>query len=99
MKEREEPNFFDGLEEMREKRESNRQAAYENKVCRKIIFRIYDKGDPEREYWNSRLEASSEPLAEIQDLLGKFCVRTHRMQQWSINDLLAPPNKIGRAHV
>lgn len=94
MKPREEPNFFDSLDDYRQKRDSNRQTAYENKVCRKLVSRMFEKGSSEHAYWSERLEASSEPLAELQDVLGRFCLRAHRMQQWSVNDLLGPPSKL-----
>lgn len=96
MKENEKPNFFDTFEEYKQKRNNNRQVVYENKVCRKLITRMFEKGSSEREYWSKRLEASSEPLAELQELMGPFCLTTLRLQQWSINDLLGPPTKIAQ---
>mgnify|MGYP003335539760 CR=1 FL=1 len=96
MKPREEPNFFDSFEDYKHKRDNNRQIAYENKVCRKIVMRMFEKGSSERNYWIEQLEASSEPLAAIQDLLGTFCLTTHRLQQWSINDLLGPPASMSK---
>ena len=94
MKPREEPSFFDSFEDYNRKRESNRQTSYENKVCRKIVFRLFERGTPDRDAWLAQLEASSEPLAVLQDLLGRFCLSAHRLQNWSINDLLGPPSKL-----
>lgn len=96
MKESEKPDFFDTWEEFKQKRETGRQAVYENKICRKLIARLFEQGSSEREYWTSRLEASSEPLADVQDLMNPFCLTTHRLQSWSINDLLGPPTKVLR---
>lgn len=96
MKPREEPNFFDSFEEYKHKRSNNRQIAYENKVCRKLITRMFEKGSSERDYWMQQLEASSEPLVAIQDITGGFCLTTHRLQQWSINDLLGPPTSLAK---
>jgi hypothetical protein len=96
MKENEKPDFFDTFEEYKQKRENNKQVNYENKVCKKLITRMFEAGSSEREYWSKRLEASSEPLADLQELVDPFCLTTHRLQQWSINDLLGPPTKIYR---
>ena len=41
MKERQEPGFFDSFEEIQRKSETNRQASYENKVCKKILTRFF----------------------------------------------------------
>lgn len=94
MKPREEPGFFDSYEEYSRKRDNNRQTVYENKVCRKLVNRLFEKGNPDREAWLAQLEASREPLAVLQDLMGRFCLSTHRLQSWSINDLLGPPSKL-----
>ena len=94
MKSREEPSAFDNFQKFNEIRESNRQNAYENKVCRKLLNKLVPKGHEDRDYWTSRLEASSEPLAELQDFLHPFRLYSHRMQSWSINDLLKSPEKI-----
>ena len=94
MREREEPSFFDSNEDYNRKRNNNRQAVYENKVCRKLINRLFEKGNPDRDAWLAQLEASSEPLTVLQELMGRFCLSTHRLQSWSINDLLGPPSKL-----
>ena len=94
MREREEAGFFDGIEEFERKRETNRQAAYENKVCRKLILRLFEKGSSELESWKLRIGGSDSPLLELQDVMGRFCLSANRLQRWSINDLLAPPAKL-----
>ena len=94
MREREEAGFFDGIEEFERKRETNRQAAYENKICRKLIIRLFEKGSSELESWKLRIGGSTSPLSELQDVMGRFCLSAHRLQRWSINDLLAPPAKL-----
>lgn len=94
MREREEPSFFDSVEDYNRKRAQNRQVSYENKVCRKLVMRLFERGNPDREAWLAQLEASSEPLVVLQDLLGRFCLSAHRLQSWSINELLGPPSKL-----
>lgn len=94
MKEREEMGFFDNLEDYTRKREDNRQSAYENKVCRKLVLRLFDRNSSESESWKVRIRDSKDPLAELQELMGRFCVSTHRLQQWSIHDLLGAPSKL-----
>lgn len=94
MKRREEPTVFDSFERFKQLQETNRQNAYQNKVCRKLINRLFPKGSEDREYWSKKLEASSEPLAELQDVLHPFRMYAHRMQSWSVNDLLKAPDKI-----
>jgi len=96
MKERQELNFFDSLSNYHKKQEINRQSAYENKICKKLITKFFDEGSPELDVWRERLEASSEPLAELQDLFGQFWITTHRLQRWSINDFLKSPTKLER---
>jgi len=96
MKERQESEFFDSLSNFYEKQEINRQSAYENKICKKLIAKLFDQSSPEFDVWRERLEASSEPLAELQDLFGQFWITTHRLQDWSINDLLKSPTKLDR---
>lgn len=96
MKERQESGFFDSFSDYCAKRETNRQSAYENKMCRKLVTRLFEKGSPELDAWKQRLEASSEPLAELQDLFGHFWITTHRLQDWSINDLLGSPAKLAK---
>lgn len=99
MKEREELSAFDSFEKFKEIRETNRQNAYENKVCRKLLNRMYPKGSEDREYWVKRLEASSEPLAELNEVLEPFRLYSKRMESWNINDLLKNPEKIVKSEV
>ena len=94
MKDREKLGFFDGFEAYKQKRETNRQTSYENKVCKKIITRLFRDDATERATWMTRLEDSNEPLAELQHLISGFCLGTNRIQIWSINDLLGPPAKL-----
>jgi hypothetical protein len=94
MKKREEPTVYDSFERFKQLQETNRQNAYQNKVCRKLVNRLFPKGTEDRDYWSNKLEASSEPLAELQDVLYPFRLYTHRMQSWSVNDLLKAPDKI-----
>jgi hypothetical protein len=94
MKERQEPSPFEDFDALKELRGVNRQNAYENKVCRKMISRLFPKGSEEHGYWMDRLGASSTPLADMQELFGPFHGHSHRMESWSINDLLAPQSKL-----
>jgi len=96
MEKDEKPNFFDTFEEYKQKRNNSRQIAYENKVCRKLITRMFEKGSEDKTYWSKRLEASSEPLAELQELVNPFCLSTSRLQQFSINDLLGSTTKVAQ---
>ena len=99
MKDREKLTAFDSFERFKEISETNRQTAYENKVCRKLLNRMFPKGSEDREYWANRLEASSEPLAELNEALEPFRLYSRRMQSWSINDLLKNPEKIMKSEV
>jgi hypothetical protein len=94
MKERENPSAFDSFARFKEISETNRQNAYENKVCRKLLNRMFPKGSEDREYWAKRLEASSEPLAELNEALEPFRLYSKRMQSWNINDLMKNSEKI-----
>lgn len=96
MKERQEPGFFDSFEEIQRKSETNRQASYENKVCKKILTRFFEKGSSELSAWQEQIGASSEPLSDLQDLMGDFWLTSHRFQSWSINELLASPGKLAK---
>ena len=96
MRERQEPGFFDSLDELQNKRENNRQASYENKIAKKLLNRLVDKESSEFSAWKAQLEASSEPLAELQDLVGHFWITAHRFQNWSINELLCGPEKLAK---
>lgn len=99
MKEREKPTAFDSFDRFKEISETNRQNAYENKICRKLLNRMFPKGSEDREYWVNRLEASSEPLVELNEALEPFRLHSKRMQTWSINDLLKNPEKIMKSEV
>jgi hypothetical protein len=99
MKSRENPSAFDSFDEFKEIRESNRQNAYENKVCRKLVARMFPKGSEDREYWVKRLEASREPLVELNEVLEPFRLHSKRMQSWSINDLLKNSEKIMKSEL
>ena len=94
MKNREQPSAFDSFERFKEISETNRQNAYENKVCRKLLNRMFPKGSEDREYWVKRLEASSEPLVELNEALEPFRLHSKRVETWSLNDLLKSPDKI-----
>jgi hypothetical protein len=94
LKQRDEPNFFDGIRRYSEKRETNRQASYENKVCRKLINRVF-QGDPEEKAaWLERLERSDEALMELEELLHPYALKANRVQSWSINDLVGHPRRL-----
>jgi hypothetical protein len=99
MKSREEPSAFDSFDRFREISSNNRQNAYENKICRKLLNRMFPKGSEDREYWTERLEASSEPLVELNEALEPFKLYSRRMQNWSVNDLLKSPDKIIKSEV
>jgi len=94
MKERQEPSPFDDFDAMQALRGVNRQNAYENKVCRKIVSRMFAKGSDDHAFWMDRLGESSTPLADMQELFEPFHVQSHRMNSWSVNDLLAPQSKL-----
>jgi hypothetical protein len=94
VKERHEPNFFDGVRRYAEKREVNRQASYENKVCRKLINRIFQDDPQEKASWLEILEDSDEPLIRLEELLHPYALKANRVQSWSINDLVGHPRKL-----
>jgi len=94
MKERQEPSAFDNFEAFHKIREGNRQNAYENKICRKLLKRLVTKNSPDCAYWEERILDSHEPLAELQELFYPFRLYSQRLQTWSINDLLKAPSKL-----
>jgi hypothetical protein len=94
LKQRDEPNFFDGVRRLGEKREANRQASYENKVCRKLVTRIFHDNPVEKSAWTEALERSDEPLMALEDLLHPYVLRANRVQSWSLNDLVCRPKAL-----
>lgn len=94
MKERQEFSAFDNFDGFKKIAESNRQNAYENKICRKLLKRLVDKNSEDYGYWENRLKESDEPLMDMQELFHPFRLYSQRLQTWSINDLLKSPSKL-----
>jgi len=94
MKERQEPSAFDNFEQFKEIKANNRLAAYENKVCLKLINRLFESGSDEYTYWKKKLTASSTPLADLQEALHPFKLYSHRPQTWNIHDLFKTAGKL-----
>lgn len=94
MKERQEPSAFDNFEEFKEIKANNRLAAYENKVCRKLSTRLFERGSEEQAHWQAKLAASSTPLADLQEALHPFKLYSHRPQSWNIHDLFKATGKL-----
>jgi hypothetical protein len=94
LKQRDEADFFDGVRRLSEKRDTNRQASYENKVCRKLVGRIFHDDPVEKASWTERMERSEEPLTELEDLLHPYVLKANRVQSWSLNDLVCRPKAL-----
>lgn len=96
MKPRKTLTAFDSFDKYKELQELNRQASYENKICKKLIGRLFAAGSDTRRYWNDKLLVSKEPLMELQELIPLFRLKAHRVQRWNIHDLLQPPEKLNK---
>tara|TARA_Y100000034_G_C6789755_1_gene353528 strand:+ start:88 stop:594 length:507 start_codon:yes stop_codon:yes gene_type:complete len=92
MKPQKSPNPFEGLDAFKARSQENRQSAYENKICKKIINSLFSDEEEMLE-WEARIKRSNTPLLELQPALEPFAVRSHRMNTWGMNDLLLRPNK------
>ena len=93
MKSRKTPNPFENLDAYKSRSQDNRQAAYENKVCKKILKLMFSDGEDEALEWGARIKRSETPLLELQPIFEPFSVRSHRMDSWGMNDLLLRPSK------
>lgn len=83
----EKPNLFDGFDDWREKKEGNRQAAYENKVCKKLLLRKFRNDTEELAKWTKVIKDTDMPLAAVQDLFSPMRLYTHRLQSWDVHSL------------
>jgi hypothetical protein len=93
MKPRKSPNPFENLKEFKDRSQENRQAAYENKVCKKILRNLFKDNAESLSLWETRIKRSETPLLEMQSLFEPFTVRSHRMNTWGMNDLFLRPTK------
>jgi len=93
MKPQKSPNPFENLDTYKARSQENRQVAYENKVCKKIINLVFADSEDESLEWGARIKRSETPLLELQPVFEPFTLRAHRMDSWGMNDLLLRPNK------
>tara|TARA_Y100000310_G_scaffold198091_1_gene198131 strand:- start:432 stop:941 length:510 start_codon:yes stop_codon:yes gene_type:complete len=93
MKPRKSPSPLDGLDAFKKIAEGNRQIAYENKVCKKILKLLFQDDESNYTTWYNRIKHSSEPLLEMQPLFEPYSVRSFRLQSWGFEDLLLRPTK------
>jgi len=76
------------LEQLKAASAENRQIAYENKVCKKIIARRFKDDKNEFLAWTAKLKLSKDPLADVQELFSTVHIFTHRFQSWDLHSLL-----------
>lgn len=93
MKPRKNPKLFDSMESFKARSQENRQAAYENKVCKKIVNLLFKDSLEEFTEWTANIKRSDTPLLEMQSLFEPFALRSHRMDSWNMNDLFLRPSK------
>jgi len=93
MKPRQNPNPFESFEGFKARSQENRQAAYENKVCKKIVGLLFEDSTEEYLDYIQVLKRSENPLLELQPLFEPFVLRAHRMNSWGLEDLLLRPTK------
>ena len=93
MKPRQTPNPFENLDSFKARSQENRQAAYENKVCKKILGLIFDHDTDEYTEYMQILKRSETPILALQSLFEPFTLRTHRMNSWGMEDLFLRPTK------
>tara|TARA_Y100000034_G_C6899045_1_gene415167 strand:+ start:1800 stop:2309 length:510 start_codon:yes stop_codon:yes gene_type:complete len=93
MKSRQNPSPLDGFEAFKKVSQENRQIAYENKVCKKILKLKFQEDDDGYTEWYSRIRNHSEPLLEMQPLFSHYALRSFRLESWGFEDLLLRPTK------
>ena len=93
MKPRKESSPFEGLGAFKARSQENRQVAYENKVCKKIIKLLFETDEEESLKWTYIIKKSETPLLEFQPIFEPFAVRSHRMNSWGLHDLFLRPSK------
>jgi|TARA_Y100000004_G_C8939596_1_gene423593 hypothetical protein len=93
MKPRKESNPFEGLQGFKDRQQENRQAAYENKVCKKIIRMLFEDDEQQYADYTALIKRSETPLLELQPVFEPFAVRSHRMNSWGFQDLFLRPSK------
>jgi len=93
MKPKQSPNPFENLEDFKARSQENRQAAYENKVCKKILGLLFKNDVDEHTKWITVIGKSETPILEMQDIFEPFALRSHRMNSWGLQDLFLRPTK------
>tara|TARA_Y100000310_G_scaffold319977_1_gene375905 strand:- start:298 stop:807 length:510 start_codon:yes stop_codon:yes gene_type:complete len=93
MKPRKTPDPFENLQKFKDRSQENRQAAYENKVCKKIIGILFTNDTDAYNEHMQVIKRSDTPILELQPLFEPFALRTHRMNSWGMEDLLLRPTK------
>lgn len=87
MKTPEPHNIFGNFDAFKQRQATNRQSAYENKVCKKIIVRKFKDDASAYSSWMATLKETDEPLAAVQDLFRPMYLYTNRLQSWDIHSL------------
>ena len=93
MKPRQNPNPFESFEGFKARSQENRQASYENKVCKKIAGLLFESDTGDYLDTMQAIKRSETPLLELQPLFEPFTLRAHRMNSWGMEDLLLRPTK------